>query len=179
MEDRVGRVIRRVGLELVRSRVENDTEVPERLAVPAPDDEFVAPELVHWVHGTAALLVIAGLYDPLGQELRDDEWSEILLRDPGQVRQPAEWMLPVDDAILELFHGTELVLTPSIVAYNIDYSREMVNRRLSTLEKRGFVLKAERGKYWITSLGSQYVEGSVSTSLAGSLRHLWRRSNWS
>lgn len=144
--------------------------------VGGPVVELVAPELVHWVHGTAALLVIVGMYDPVEQELRQDEWSEILLDEPGRVRRPAEWMLPVDDAILDLFHGTDLVLTPAVVAYNIEYSREEVNRRLSELEDRGFVTRVERGKYRITGLGAQYVEGSVSTSLAGSLRHLWRSS---
>lgn len=145
--------------------------------VGGPIAAIAAPQLVHWVHGTAALLVIAGLYDPLDRELRDDAWSEILLEDPRQLREPADWMVPADDAILELFQGTGLVLTPSVVAYNVGYSREVVNRRLRTLEERGFVARVERGKYRITALGSQYVQGSISTSLRGSLRHLWRRSD--
>jgi len=67
--------------------------------------------------------------------------------------------------ILGLFHSTDLVLTPSVLAYNIDYSREEVNRRLVELEERGLVRKPERGKYRITALGRQYIEGGVSRRL--------------
>ena len=79
-------------------------------------------------------------------------------------------MLPIDDAILELFHSTDFVLTPAIIAYNINYCREEVNRRLIELERRGFVTKVERGKYRITVLGMQYLQGSVSQSLSTRLR---------
>lgn len=138
-----------------------------------PLTEIFFPPLVHWVHGVASLLIIGGLYNPLENDLRRDAWSEILLKDPVQVRQPAEWMLPIDDAILSLFHGADLVLTPSIIAYNIDYSRDEVNRRLAELERRGLVEKVERGKYRITAFGTQYVEGPISHGLLGSLRYLW------
>ncbi|NHN42970.1 ArsR family transcriptional regulator [Halorubellus sp. JP-L1] len=127
-----------------------------------PITELVLPSLVHWVHGLAAFLVILGLYDPLENDLRRDAWADVLLQEPVQVRQQADWMLPIDDAILGLFHSKELVLTPAIIAYNIEYSRAEVNRRLSELETRGFVAKAERGKYRITELGRQYIEGSIS-----------------
>lgn len=139
-----------------------------------PVSELLFPVLIHWVHGSAALLVIYGLYDPLENDLRRDAWAEVLLKDPVQVRDSAEWMLPLDDAVLGLFHGTNLVLTPSIIAYNIDYSREEVNRRLTELEQRGFVRKVERGKYRITALGAQYIEGSSSHGLVGRLRYLWK-----
>lgn len=142
-----------------------------------PITEILVPELVHWVHGIASFLVIIGLYDPLKNELRHDVWSEVLLENPGQVRQPAEWMLPIDDAILSLFHTTDLVLTPSIMAYNIEYSRDEVNRRLVELEQRGFVEKVERGKYQITALGKQYVEGEILYGFVGWLRYLWQSNS--
>lgn len=142
--------------------------------VGGPVIEIVFPEFVHWIHGVAALLVILGLYDPLQNDSRSDLWTEVLLKDPAQVRQPSEWMLPVDDAILSLFHATDLVLTPSIVAYNIDYSRDEVNRRLTELEQRGFVEKVDRGKYRLTVLGKQYIKGPLSYDLRGYLRSLWR-----
>ena len=145
--------------------------------VGGPVVEIVFPKFVHWVHGVAALLVILGLYDPLQNDSRSDLWTEILLKDPAQVRQPTEWMLPVDNAILSLFHATDLVLTPSIVAYNIDYSRDEVNRRLSELEQRGFVEKVERGKYRLTVLGKQYIEGPISCDLREYLRYLWRTNS--
>lgn len=139
--------------------------------------EIVYPEFVHWIHGIAAVLVILGLYDPVQNDPRQDLWTEILLKDPAQVRQPTEWMLPVDDTVLNLFHATDLVLTPSIIAYNIDYSRDEVNRRLVELERRGFVEKVERGKYRITVLGKQYIEGPISCDLRGYLWYLWRTNS--
>ena len=127
-----------------------------------PVADLLFPPLVHWIHGLAALLVILGLYDPLENDLRRDAWADVLLQEPVKVRQRADWMLPIDDAVLRLFHSTDLILTPTIIAYNIDYSREEVNRRLSELENRGFVSKVERGKYRITSLGRQYIDGPIS-----------------
>lgn len=141
--------------------------------VGGPVAEVFAPALVHWVHGTAALLVVAGLYDPLEGGLRKEAWSDLLLDEPARIRQPPEWMLPIDDAILKLFHTSDLVLTPSIVAYNIDYSREEVNRRLAELEDRGYVERVERGKYRVTALGRQYIESPVSYGITGRLRSLW------
>lgn len=129
--------------------------------VGGPVAELLVSPLVHWVHGFAALMVIFGLYDPLENDLRREAWADVLLQEPAAVRQQANWMLPVDDAILRLFHSTELVLTPTIIGYNIDYSREEVNRRLGELEDRGFVARVERGKYRITELGRQYIGGSV------------------
>lgn len=142
--------------------------------VGGPVVELFFPPFVHWIHGAAALLVILGLYDPVENDLRRDAWSNVLLREPIQMRDQADWMLPIDDAILELFDSKELVLTPSIIAYNIDYSRGEVNRRLRTLEKRGFVAKVERGKYRITALGRQYVTGTIDSGPLTRLRHLWR-----
>ena len=62
----------------------------------------------------------------------------------SDMRQPADWMVPMDDEILELFHSAHLVLTPSIIAYNIDHSREEVNRRLSALEDKDLIERVER-----------------------------------
>lgn len=139
-----------------------------------PVAELLFPSLVHWIHGIAALLVIFGLYDPVKNDLRRDAWADVLLQEPVQVRHRADWMLPIDDAILELFHSKELILTPAIIAYNLDYSREEVNRRLSILEDRGFVTKVERGKYRITVLGRQYITGAIASGLLTRLRHFWR-----
>jgi predicted transcriptional regulator len=138
-----------------------------------PIAELLFPAIVHWIHGIAALLVILGLYDPVKNNVRHEAWADALLQEPSKIRQPEEWMLPIDDAILGLFHSADLVLTPSIIAYNIDYSRDEVNRRLIELEQQGFVTKVERGKYQITALGRQYLDGSVSYSLRSQLQHLW------
>lgn len=130
----------------------------------APLFQLVAPAYLHLVHGVAALLVILGLYDPVHNDLRKDEWASLLLKNPTDLRHPAEWMVPMDDEILTLFHTSDLVLTPAIIAYNIDRSREEVNRRLSELEDCGLVDRIERGKYRITDVGIRYLGGSTEWS---------------
>lgn len=133
--------------------------------VVAPVVELVLPDLVHLVHGLAALFIVFGLYDPVRNDLRKDQWARLLLRDPKTMRSPSDWMAPMDDRILELFHSSDLVLTPAIIAYNIDHSREEVNRRLSELEEHGLVERVERGKYRITELGEEYLHGQLHVSL--------------
>jgi len=76
------------------------------------------------------------------------------------MRKPAEWMTPLDDRILEALNAG-LVLSPSIIAYNIEKSREAVSRRLSELADRGLVRRVERGKYEITDRGRAYLKGEL------------------
>lgn len=127
------------------------------VAGPVVDAYF--PTLLHLFHGLAALLVAIGLYTLVHDDLHANEWTELLLRDPRELRHPSDWMVPMDEEILELFHSTELVLTPSIIAHNIDYSREEVNRRLSELAAHDFVTRVDRGKYRITEFGERYLRG--------------------
>lgn len=128
-------------------------------AVGGPIVDIVAPAWSHLIHGIAAVLVILGLYNPVHNRLRREEWAGLLLRDPSLMRQPSAWMTPMDDDILEIFRTTDLVLTPAIIAYNTGYSREEVNRRLSELDDHGFVERVERGKYRITDVGAAYLSG--------------------
>ncbi len=71
-----------------------------------PIAELIAPSLIHVVHGVAGLLVAFGLYDPVRNDIRTVEWSQVLLNDPIQIRHPAEWMTPMDDEILGMFYNT-------------------------------------------------------------------------
>lgn len=145
--------------------------------VGGPVVELVVPSLVHWVHGVAAALVLVGLYEPLGGDVGRGGWTDVLVRDPDQIRQPADWMVPIDDAILGVFHETDLVLSPSIIAHNIEYSRGEVNRRLVELDERGFVTRVERGKYRITARGRSYVDGPDPRSIRTHLRSVLPASN--
>lgn len=124
-----------------------------------PITELFAPSLIHWIHGIAALLVILGFYDPVVNDVRTAEWARVLLNDPDQIREQNDWMAPMDNTILEVMHGTNLTLTPSIVAFNTGFSQKEVNRRLIKLADHGFVEKIERGKYRLTQRGEQYLCG--------------------
>lgn len=133
-------------------------------SVGGPLADLFLRELVHLVHGLAALLVSTGLYTLVHDDFRTDEWPERVLREPSELRHPADWMVPMDDEILELFHSAHLVLTPSIIAYNIDRSREEVNRRLTELTEHDLVDRVGRGKYRITEFGEQYLRGGEFTN---------------
>lgn len=126
-------------------------------SIGGPLAQIFVPTWVHFVHGVAALLIVFGLYNPVHNDLRKEELAELLFQEPSRIRHPRRWMRPVDERILELFHSTDLVLTPSIIAHNIDYSSKEVNRRLSELADHGFVERVDRGKYRITDLGEQYL----------------------
>ena len=77
------------------------------------------------------------------------------------MRQPGEWMqLPTDERILEVL-STGLILSPQVIAKNIEKSRVHVSRRLSTLVEYGLASRVERGYYEITELGEQYLAGDL------------------
>ncbi|WP_396610648.1 type IV toxin-antitoxin system AbiEi family antitoxin domain-containing protein [Haloferax sp. S1W] len=135
-------------------------------SVGGPLADLYLPALAHLVHGLAAVLVIVGLYNLIQDDMHKAEWTELLFRDPGQLRQPDDWMVPMDDEILELFQSSRLVLTPTIVAHNIGRSREEVNRRLTELTEHGLVERPARGKYRITKFGEQYLQGTDPTDVS-------------
>lgn len=137
-------------------------------AVGGPLADIFVPALDHLIHTIAGIFVIYGLYSPIQNDLRQDAWSNLILRDPSQVRARAQWMVPMDDEILELFQTHDLVLTPSIIAYNTGHSRESVNRRLGELASHNLIERVERGKYRITPLGENYLAGRSGTKAEAS-----------
>ncbi|GAA0524387.1 winged helix-turn-helix domain-containing protein [Halorubrum aquaticum] len=78
------------------------------------------------------------------------------------MREPAPWMqMPIDDRILEALATSGLVLSPSVIAFNIDKARSEVNRRLSVLVDHGLVERVKRGYYRVTETGEQYLAGDL------------------
>ncbi|SEK90877.1 helix-turn-helix domain-containing protein [Haloferax larsenii] len=72
--------------------------------------------------------------------------------------------LPIDDRILEVLSSSGLILSPTIIAENIEKSREEVSRRLSVLTEHGLVEKVRRGRYRIDDLGEGYLTGDLDVS---------------
>lgn len=72
--------------------------------------------------------------------------------------------LPLDERILEALESSGLILSPAVIAINIDKSRSEVNRRLSTLVEYGLVTRVQRGYYEITETGQQYLAGELDAS---------------
>lgn len=73
-------------------------------------------------------------------------------------RELPDWTTELDEEILNLLN-TKLILTPTVIAENIDRSRGAVARRLNTLEAGGLVKKLDRGKYQITVEGLEILPG--------------------
>ena len=72
----------------------------------------------------------------------------------------ADWMRPLDDRILEVLQTAGITLSPAIIAYNLDMSREAVNRRLAELAEQGLVEKIKRGRCEIAHPGEPYLDGN-------------------
>lgn len=68
------------------------------------------------------------------------------------------WTTEMDKEILELLN-TEMVLTPTVIAENIDRSRGAVARRMNALEAGALVKKIDRGKYRISKEGLEMLPG--------------------
>lgn len=139
--------------------------------VGSPVAEMFLPGYVHVVHGSAALLTAVGLYGSVYKDLEREQWVDLLLRNPKRLRRRGDWMTPMDMDVLDLMNDCGLVLSPAIIAHNLEYSREAVNRRLGELAERGFVERVDHGKYRITALGSQFLDlapsGEIDTRNEG------------
>ena len=106
-------------------------------------DELSAP-LVHAGHAVSAASVAVGLSYLLVKAARNGASPG-----PYLLGVRPNWMTEMDDRILSFLDASGTILTPAVVAYNLEYSRESVNRHLRKLERRGLVERVDRGKYRI------------------------------
>lgn len=65
---------------------------------------------------------------------------------------PPDWITDLDREICQLL-AKGLILTPSVIAKNIDRPRSSISNRLNTLKAGGLVEKVERGHYKLTEEG--------------------------
>ncbi len=77
------------------------------------------------------------------------------------MRPRVDWMNQTDDRILELLNESGLILSPAVIAKNLQYSRSWVSERTGKLVNAGLVEQVDDGYYRISSLGQAYLEGSV------------------
>lgn len=66
-----------------------------------------------------------------------------------------------DNRILEILDSTELILSPAVIAKNIDYTRNYVNKRMKKLRTAGLVERVDDGYYQITAKGRDYISGNI------------------
>lgn len=75
-----------------------------------------------------------------------------------------------DDAILELLSESDMVLTPKVMAFEIDYDYTYLRQRLGVLKRHGLIEHpietpsgvSRSGVYEITRLGQRYLEGETT-----------------
>jgi len=77
------------------------------------------------------------------------------------MRPRVEWMNQTDDRILELLNESELLLTPAVLAKNLEYNRSWVSERISILVDAGLVGNPEKSFYTITDRGRAYLAGNL------------------
>jgi len=77
------------------------------------------------------------------------------------VRPRVSWMNQTDDRILSLLEECGLMLSPAVIAANLDYTRGWVSKRLRKLLEAGLVRKSQSSYYEITELGEQYLAGEI------------------
>lgn len=66
-----------------------------------------------------------------------------------------------DDRILETLESSGLALSPAVIAYNTDYSRNYINKRIRKLREKELVERPDEGYYQITDLGRSYLAGEL------------------
>jgi len=66
-----------------------------------------------------------------------------------------------DDRILETLESSGIVLSPAVIAYNTEYTRNYVNKRIRKLRDASLVERVDEGYYAITDRGRAYLSGDL------------------
>jgi predicted transcriptional regulator len=74
-------------------------------------------------------------------------------------------MNQTDDRILALLEESGLLLSPAVIAVNLDYTRNWISKRLRKLLEAGLVKKSQSSYYEITELGEEYLAGEIAADI--------------
>ncbi len=77
------------------------------------------------------------------------------------MRPQVDWMNQTDDRILELLKESELILSPAVMAKNLEYNRSWVSERVGGLVEADLVEQVEDGYYRIGDRGRAYLAGEI------------------
>lgn len=82
---------------------------------------------------------------------------------PIDMRQPADWMVPSDDRILELIreYGN---LTPIAIEAKGGPVRQYASERCGVLARHGLLEQVHRGLYGLTDDGRAYLDEELNAS---------------
>ena len=81
------------------------------------------------------------------------------------MRPRVSWMNQTDDRILSLLEESGLMLSPAVIAANLDYTRGWVSKRLRKLLEAGLVEKSQSSYYEITERGEKYLVGEIEAGI--------------
>ncbi|RZH67852.1 MarR family transcriptional regulator [Natrinema altunense] len=74
------------------------------------------------------------------------------------------WMAPVDYEIMLFFDEHAILVSPRVLAANIEYDRQYVSKRCRTLSEAGLLDIVDTGLYQLTETGTAYLEGTLDVS---------------
>ncbi|SIS10604.1 phage repressor protein [Natronorubrum thiooxidans] len=74
------------------------------------------------------------------------------------------WMAPVDYEIMLFFDDHPILVSPRVLAANIEYDRQYVSKRCRTLSEAGLLVAVDTGLYELTETGREYLEGELDVS---------------
>ncbi|WP_200820873.1 MarR family transcriptional regulator [Halobellus limi] len=70
------------------------------------------------------------------------------------------WFSPVDYEIFLFLEDHDILISPKMLAENIEYDRQYVYKRLRVLTEAG-LLESDDGIYELTDLGRDFLAGDV------------------
>ena len=97
----------------------------------------------------------------------------ISMRQPDEMRQPAKWMRPKDDRILEVLDevGTlnPIGLSRDGMVPRVDTPASYTSERCNKLVKYGLIMYVDSGIYAITDRGRAYLAGELDAKTLNEL----------
>ncbi|TYT61001.1 MarR family transcriptional regulator [Natrialba swarupiae] len=70
-------------------------------------------------------------------------------------------MAPVDYEILLFFDEHPIIVSPHVLAVNIDYDRQYVSKRCGALVGAGLLGSVDTGLYELSDQGNAFLEGKI------------------
>ncbi|RDZ39372.1 phage repressor protein [Haloferax sp. Atlit-19N] len=80
--------------------------------------------------------------------------------DAQEMVERISWFSPVDYEILLFFEKHDIGVSPKIMAYNIEYDRQYVYRRLKVLNDADLLINDD-GVYRLSDFGRKFLAGNV------------------